>query len=190
MTDPSTHEFKTYCDGILIAHGTSAKDALAPYPGSVSRSEELAQMGRAVVEANELAEQANNRADDAEHRVADAEASSIRMLADSITRLSARVDSYEKAERERCDAEEQEAARLEAERLAQIASELAPIASPDDGELTLKHAPEKHDTGLAPMPFGTEPDPHPIPGPEPGTRLYPPRPQVAQPTAISLNSEA
>jgi hypothetical protein len=29
----------------------------------------------------------------------------------------------------------------------------------------------------------------PQPHPEPGSRLYPPRPQVAQPVSISLNSE-
>ena len=91
--------------------------------------------------------------------------------------------------------DEEEKAREEAERLAQIAAELAPIigpegertlAAPDDGELTI--APEKEDTDpLAPMPFGTEPEEPRIPGPEPGSRLYKGPPQVAQPVSISLN---
>jgi hypothetical protein len=135
----------------------------------------------------------------------------LRGLADEGNNLVQRCESFvsrfEEREHQRRDAEAQEAARLaeerERKRLDQIAAGLAPIvgpegrpiASPDDGELTIKHAPSEdpkrrepsEDDELAPMPFGTEPEEHRIPGPEPGSRLYPPHPQVAQPVSVSLN---
>jgi hypothetical protein len=125
----------------------------------------------------------------------------------------------------------------ETERVAAIAEELAPIippegeqtiATPDDGELEIKHEvdPERYGPGeredatpevKAALSYGTgvplsyvpkrkdegqegsDPIPFdpaspgevdiPAPGPDPGSVLYPPHPQVAQPTAISLNEE-
>jgi hypothetical protein len=88
-----------------------------------------------------------------------------------------------------------------------------PLAAPDHGDLEANApvdpeergypASEEDDEGPVPLTYGKLPlsyvkgesstDPPPLappgePKPEPGSRLYPARPGIAQPTAISLNS--
>jgi hypothetical protein len=99
---------------------------------------------------------------DAEAQLAKAQDQALklaRVANDLISRCEAYVSNCEAREQERHDAEEAEAAaraeEQEAERLAAIAAELAPIIGPDgeqpskedDGELTVKHAPDPEQHG-------------------------------------------
>jgi hypothetical protein len=175
MTDPDPQTFKLYGPtGEVIMTG-SMSAIMERLPDTPARDAALDSMLKIACDAVE-----------AEQRADEARESLLQTLTTGLTRLSARIDSFEK--RLALSAKRAEAARIAEgqRRVQQYLDALPDPDKPDDGELTVKHAPDPVDTGLAPMPFGTEPD-KPIPGPEPGSRLYEGPPQVPQPISISLN---
>jgi hypothetical protein len=143
-------------------------------PDTHARNDALDSMLRTAVDAVEAEERAN-----------EARASAAQILSDGITRLSARIDSFEKARAismKRAEAEQQ---RRDRQRVAAMLDALPDPDQPSDPySIDLKErVADQHPTDILPPPRDPE-----EPGPEPGSILYPPRPQIAAPTAISLNS--
>jgi hypothetical protein len=147
------------------------------------------------------------------------------ILADGVSRLCDRLDSYEEQRALAAKEAEEEQERRDQEEVRAYLAELPdpeqpePLGTSDDNPLTphepvdpAKHGypPAEDDaegTGPVPLSYGhkgpplsytkseSSTDPMPLaPGPseakpEPGSRLYPPRPGISQPVSISLNSE-
>jgi hypothetical protein len=202
MSD-NQQSFKLYDpDGMLIAHGATASKAMAPLPGSVARQEELQQMYSAVAEAVE----AKEREQEAEQRAEQALATSAQILSDGISRLATRLDAEEDRRALAAkEAEEEQQRKGEEEVRAYLAAlpdpeQPEPMGTSDDDPLTAhppvdhernnpEHEPLETDAAATqdPNQMGEVYDPQPRP--DPGSRLYPPHPGIAQPVSISLNSE-
>jgi hypothetical protein len=204
-------------------------DAMQIWPGTQAQRE----AAEAMYKMEKHKQDAEQRLADVEAKCAEAEAqrdealairdeaiANARQLVKDAQQVADSIGSTAKAHEE----------EQETERVAAIAEELAPIippegeqpiATPDDGDLTVKHEvdPERYGPNeredqdpevKSPLSYGRVPlsyvkrkdgDPIPFdpaspgevdilaPGPDPGSTLYPPHPQVAQPTAISLNEE-
>jgi len=140
-------------------------------PDTHARNDALESMLRTAIDAVEAEERANV-----------ARAAATQILSDGITRLSARMDSFEKAR-----AISQKRAEAEAQRRGRqrVAAMLDALPDPDQPySLDLKErVADQHPTDILPPPRDPE-----EPAPDPGSLDYPPPPQVAPPTAISLNS--
>jgi hypothetical protein len=196
VTDPA-QTFKLYGPtGDIIMTG-SMNAIMERIPDSVARNAALEDMLKVAADAVE-----------AEERADEARACAAQILADGLTRLAHRLDAFEK---ERAiSAKRAEAARKEAaqRRVQRYLDELPDPDTPKYPDLYSFDRKEREATDQDPTevippsedPTGTvledqEPqDPNlmgavydPEPSPAPGSRLYPPAPQVAQPTAISLN---
>jgi hypothetical protein len=129
-----------------------------------------------------------------------ARACAAQILADGITTLTHRMDAFEKERALSQKRAEAEAQRRDRER---VQSYIDHLPDPDD-PYTLdpkeREATDQDPEGSDPtdiIPTDEDPAPQdpdlmgavydPEPSPAPGSRLYPPRPGIPQPTAISLN---
>jgi hypothetical protein len=172
MSTDDTQIFKlTSPTGEVIMTG-SMSAIMERLPDTTARNDAIDSMLRTAVDAVE-----------AEEKLADARASAAQILSDGITRLSSRMDSFEKARAlsmKRAEAEVQHRARQ------RVAAMLDGLPDPDDPDETYS-LDRKERTATDQDPNEIFPPPRETPGPEPGTIDYPPRPQVASPVSISLD---
>ena len=176
MTDPA-QTFKLYGPtGDIIMTG-SMNAIMERLPDTKARDSALADMLKIAADAVE-----------AEERQVEARACAIRTLSDGLTNLSTRLDSFEK--QRAISAKRAEAARKEAAQ-QRVQRYLDELPDPDDPDL-YSFDPKERSTTSAPDEVSQDPSEmgavyDPEPHPESGSRLNSPAPQVAQPTAISLN---
>jgi hypothetical protein len=115
------------------------------------------------------------------------------ILVDGISRLSTRLDAFEKARSLAAKRAQAEQERRDRQR---VAAYLDGLPDPDDEPYSFdvkeRMAAEREAADQDPGPqdpnlMGEVYDPEPRPAP--GSRLYPPHPGIPQPVSISLNSE-
>jgi hypothetical protein len=180
MSDPDTQLFRLLDpEGKEIMNGPMSI-IMEHLPDTTARNAALEEAVHAAVEAAEAEERAN-----------EARASMAQILSDGVTRLSTRLDSYIEQLEEQHKVAAEEAEREEREQIQRKLDQLPdpdePTAPEPDEPYSLdrreRMATDQNPNEILPPPRDPE-----EPGPEPGSILYPPRPQIAAPTAISLNS--
>jgi hypothetical protein len=199
MIDPA-QTFKLYGPtGDIIMTG-SMNAIMERLPDTHARNAALEDMLKIAADAVE-----------AEERATEAREAAAQILSDGVTRLATRLDSFEKQRAQSAKRAEAERKAAADRRVQRYLDELPDPDEPDDADLysfdRKERAAEdqdlegvippakdptgailKHDEGPQdPNEMGAVYDPEPHP--EPGSRLCPPAPQVAQPVSISLNSE-
>jgi hypothetical protein len=173
MSDTDTQLFRLLDpEGKEIMNGPMSM-IMERLPDTHARNDALDSMLRTAVDAVE-----------AEEKLADARACAAQILSDGITRLSARIDHFEKARAlsmKRAEAEQQRRARHH------VNAMLDQLPDPDDPttEPYIKDRGERMATDQDPNEI--LPPPRETPGPAPGSLDYPPHPQVASPVSISLD---
>ena len=204
MTDTQT--FKLYGPSGEVIMTGSMSAIMERLPDTHARNDALSTMLDTAVKQVE-----------AEEKLEDARACATQILHDGITRLCARLDAFEKQRAISMKRAEAERQRRDQQRVQSYLDQLPDPDLPDDpkafgiippaqdptgaelesdgDDLTIKSAvdPERY----GPVEEDAEEfDPNlfgerdvPTLGPEPGSRLYQGPPQIAPPTAISLNEE-
>jgi hypothetical protein len=192
-------------DGSIIMQG-ALSTVMENLPDTHARNDALSTMLDTAVKQVE-----------AEEQLEEARARAAQILADGITRLCARLDEFEKRRALSAKRAEAERQRVERRRVERYLDQLPDPDLPDDpkafgiippaqdptgaelesdgDDLTIKSAvdPERYGPveedaeAFDPNLFGERDVP--TLGPEPGSRLYQGPPQIAPPTAISLNEE-
>jgi hypothetical protein len=165
LLDPDGKEIMSGPMSIIMEH----------LPDTNARNAALDGMLRSAIDAVE-----------AEERTNQARTAAAQILSDGITRLCSRMDSFEKARAlsmKRAEAEIQHRARQ------RVAAMLDALPDPDEPEPTTEpYSIDRKQRMADQEPNEILPPPRESPGPEPGSLDYPPHPQIAAPTAISLNS--